>query len=173
MEYIISQCIFAIAYIFLIVSFKFKQKDMIILFALFANVLFIAGYSIIGAWVVLSSVIISFFRLIAFFVLAKKNVNHWIFLVLIELITVFAALYTWNGWTSVIVLIGYAVYTYGCWQNNRLVILITNLVLSVALIAYNAIILNIMPIIMESVFFVLSILMYIRSNKVKQDDVKL
>lgn len=169
MDYIISQCIFAVAYTFLIISFRFKQKDKILLFALFANVLFIAAYFVVGAWAVLSSVIISFFRLIVFFVLAKKRVNHWIFLVLIEIITILGVAYTWAGLESILILIGYTVYTYGCWQNNRLVILITNLVLSVALIAYNSIILNIMPIIMEAVFFVLSILIYVKSNSQKQN----
>lgn len=165
MDYIISQCILAVAYLILILSFLFNKKEKLLLFFLIDNILFLVGYIVFGAWEVVPTMIISIFRNILFYFLAKYKIHSYIFLILLELITFFACLYTWNGILSCIILFGYLAYTYGCWQNSKLVLLICNCILSVCFIVYNILISNIVPIVMESVVIVFSIVMYLISLK--------
>lgn len=153
MEYWISQGLFVIGYIIMLSAYLFKKKDVFMICNIVGNIFLTSGYIVLGAYTGMVGAILTVFRCATFAVLAKKNIKrNYIFLTLLELITIFGFIYTWEGMYSIIMLIANIIFTYACWQDNRIVMVWINVYFSMSILTYNALIGNISPIIMESVY---------------------
>ena len=135
MEYWISQGLFVIGYIIMLSAYLFKKKDVFMICNIVGNIFLTSGYIVLGAYTGMVGAILTY-----------------IFLTLLELITIFGFIYTWEGMYSIIMLVGNIVFTFACWQDNRTVMVWLNVYYSLSILTYNALIGNISPIIMESIY---------------------
>ena len=153
MEDWISQGLFVIGYIIMLSAYLFKRKDAFMICNIVGNIFLTSGYLVLGEYTGLVGAVLTIFRCATFAVLAKKNINkNYIFLTLLELITIFGFIYTWEGVYSIIMLIANIIFTYACWQDNRTVMVWINVYFSMSILTYNVLIWNISPIIMESIY---------------------
>ena len=170
MEYWISQILTVVAYLFFTTSFFYKDKKMLVLFYIIGNSILFSSYLIIGAYEIVPALIVTIFRYIIIYFLTKNNIKSPIFLILLELIVIFSCIYTWSGYLSLMLVISYLQYTYGTWQPKRSIIVLSNFIHSSILVAYNIILCNYAPIIMEIIFTICMLIIYF-SSKNKQGQI--
>ncbi len=165
MEDWISQILTVIAYLFFTTSFFYKDKKMLVVFFVIGNFILLFSYFLIGAFAIIPAIFATIARYIIIYFLTKNNIKSPIFLILLEFITIFACISTWDGYLSVMLILSYIQYNYGTWQSKRSVIVLTNIIHSIVLIVYNVILHNIAPIVMEILFTICVILIYFFKTK--------
>jgi hypothetical protein len=168
MEYWVSQGLFVIGYVILLLSFLFKKKQTLMAINVVGDCVILIGYVILRAYGGFVTSFLAMFRSLAFSVLAKKNIRqNYLFLALMQLIAIFGFIYTWEGMLSIILLVANLVFIVGCWQDKRVVLIATNIYLSISIITYNVLIHNYAPILMEAVYAFFMLLFFIKECKRK------
>ena len=169
--YWLAQSLFVIGYITLLSSFLFKKKQTLMAINVVGDCIIIIGYLLLKQYGGLITSFLAVFRSFVFSVLAKKNIkNNYTILILMEMIAVLGFVSSWEGTLSIILLIANIVFIVGCWQDKRIVLVITNLYLSTSIIVYNILIKNYAPIIMETIYSFFMILIFIKECKNKKLD---
>ena len=164
MLYIISQILVCLAYVFAGITMIIKDRTKILIFNFTATVCFCLSYLCLFAWAGVAMNAVSILRNIVFFLITKytansKNQKWWEIggLVLIQIIIVVCAIFTYKGFLSLMPIFAAALYTYCIWQKNNLVFKIISMTNSAMWIAYNVYVNSIMGIILESIMIICGI----------------
>lgn len=137
----IAQACGIIGLVLCVIGLQFKKKDKVVLFYLFANIFITAEYFLLEAWVGGAINAVCIVRNIVFYFYSKKDKRSpvWV-LVLIEAALVACGIVGWANWWSLIPIVVGAVYTYGNWQENVLVLKITAAISASGWLVYSAVV---------------------------------
>lgn len=160
MEYIISQIFVCLTYIMLGITYLTTKRTNILVFSLIA--LFCNGvhYTLLGAWAGLGVVLIAVLRNILFLiqqrikVLDNYIIDDWLILIVLMVISVITAVFTYDSIFSLFSIAGSIIYTISVWQKNIKVYRILGLISSALSLVYFIYIASIFAIILEGIMFV-------------------
>ena len=160
MEYVISQVFVCLTYIMLGITYLTTKRTNILIFSLLA--LFCNGvhYTLLSAWTGLGVVLIAVLRNVLFLiqqrikVLDKYVLDDWLILIVLMIISVITAFFTYDTMFSLFSIAGSIVYTISVWQKNIKVYRILGLVSSALTLVYFIYIASIFAIILESIMLI-------------------
>lgn len=160
MEYIISQIFVCLTYIMLGITYLTTKRTNILVFSLIA--LFCNGvhYTLLGAWAGLGVVLIAVLRNILFLiqqrikVLDNYIIDDWLILIVLMVISVITAVFTYDSIFSLFSIAGSIIYTISVWQKNIKAYRILGLISSALSLVYFIYIASIFAIILEGIMFV-------------------
>ncbi len=179
--YILSQIFIIINYIFLAITYQLKNRKSILIINFGALIATGLSYVFLKAYSGLAMVILAIIRNIIFIIDEKKNgkseelyTKDYIILAVLVIISIVSAIFTYNGFLSMMSVMGTMMYTYSVWQKNTKVYKILGIPVGILWIIYNIYIFSIFGIILETVLLVSALIGYIREKKqTKKNNIKL
>ena len=156
--YIIGQILSVIGVIIGFISFQMKTDKEVLTLQTVVTVLFTAHYILLGAY---DAAILNAVGIIRNFVYHNKDKKFYspkIFPVLFAIIMVILGLFSWENWSSILVIIGLAINTVFLSCNNPQTLRKSILVSSPMVLLYNILKFSIGGMIYESVVIVSSII---------------
>lgn len=170
--YILSQVFIIINYIFLSLTYQSKSRKHILIFNFGALIATGISYILLSAYSGLAMVVVAIIRNIIFIIDEKKNgksnknsAKDYIILAILYIISIISAIFTYNGFLSMMSVIATMLYTYSVWQKNTKIYKALGIPIGIMWIIYNIYIFSIFGIILEVVLAISSIIGYIRENK--------
>lgn len=120
------------------ISYQQKGKDKILFVQIFANLFYFIQYILLAAFSAASANIISITRTMLFYNFERKDRNIPLYyLIIFELIILFAGIFTYSNIYSIIPIIIAMAYTYGTWQKNLRVMYLIFILAGFFWILYN------------------------------------
>lgn len=170
--YILSQVFIIINYIFLVMTYQSKSRKNILIYNFGALIATGISYIFLSAYSGLAMVIVAIIGNIIFIVDEKKNgkssknsTKDYIILVVLYVISIISAIFTYNGILSMMSVIATMLYTYSVWQKNTKVYKMLGIPVGIIWIIYNIYIFSIFGIILEAVLTISAIVGYIKESK--------
>ena len=170
--YIISQVCVVITYLFLALSYYAKSRKVVLLLSFLSLIANGATYVLLNAYSGFAMCVIAFVRNIIFMIDEKKNgqrdnINKKDIIILILLYTasILSAIFTFDGWLSLLSVIATMLYTYSVWQKKTKVYKFLGMPIGVLWILYNSYVKSILGVILEAVLLVCSTTGYILEVK--------
>ncbi len=160
MEYIISQVFVCLTYIMLGITYLTTKRTNILIFSLIALVCNGVHYTLLGAWAGLGVVLIAVLRNVLFLiqqrikVLDKYVLDDWLILIVLMIVSVITAVFTYDTVFSLFSIAGSIIYTISVWQKNIKAYRILGLISSAMSLVYFVFIGSIFAIILESIMFI-------------------
>lgn len=106
-----------------VISIVLKRKKDIILSQVVANAIYSVEYISLKAYSAASMNLLSFIRLLVYYLFAKKNKDlPKVILVIFCFLIVVLGIFTYTGLLSIIPIIITLLYAYSLWQNNLMVV---------------------------------------------------
>ena len=177
LTYVLSQAFVIINAILLMVTYQLKTRKAILtvsFMALFANGV---AYVLLSAWSGLAMVFVAMMRNIIFMIDEKKNgksnkitKKDIVILIILYAISIISAIYTYEGFLSLMSVFATMLYTYSVWQKKTSVYKILGIIIEVIWIIYNIYILSIFGIIVEIFLLISAIIGIIREYKTKKEN---
>lgn len=177
LTYILSQVFVIINSVLLMTTYQLKSRKSILIvsfMALFANG---AVYLLLSAWSGLAMVFVAMIRNIIFMIDEKKNgksdkitKKDIIILAILYAISIVSAIYTYEGFLSLMSVFATMLYTYSVWQKKTSVYKILGIIIEIIWIIYNIYIFSIFGIIIEIFLLISAIIGLIREYKVKKEN---
>ena len=91
------------------------------------------------------------------------------FLIFLYILCIISAVYTYEGFLSLLSVFATMIYTFSIWQKNTTVYKICGIPIGILWIAYNLYVKSLFGIILESIILVCSILGYILATRNKEE----
>ncbi len=171
-SYILSQIFIIINYVLLGLSYYCKNRKTVLVISFMAVIANGLSYVFLNAYSGLSMCILALVRNIIFLVDEKKNgksdkitKKDVIILVALYAIAITSAIFTYEGFLSLLSVVGTMLYTYSVWQKKTIVYKFMGIPVGIAWIIYNVYIMSIFGIILETVLLVCSTTGYILELK--------
>ena len=167
--YILSQIFIILNYVFLVITYQLKKKDKILFVNNCAQLSAGLSYLCLGAYTGLAMTIISIIRNTAFIVNEKKNNKSDILtLLVIYALMIILAVFTYNGFLSLMSVFATMLATFALWQKSTKVYKILGVPVSLLWITYNIYIKSIFGIILECILMTSAVIGFIREKVYKQ-----
>lgn len=168
MFFIISQIFAFLTLCAGIIGFQARQKNVMLIWIVVANVSLTISYVLLSAWVGAALLIVCTARTIGFIILNKyrQKTPHWldISVLIFFLIVNCAATYlTWSMWFEFLLLGGALLATYGFWSKSEHTARICSFVFSSLLIIFDILVSNWVAIAVEASVLISIIVYYIRN----------
>ena len=160
--YIIGQALSVIAVIIGFISFQMKTDKQVLTFQTVVTILFTAHYILLGAYDAAVLNAVGIIRNFVYYNKDKKFYSPKIFPALFAVIMVVLGLFSWENWSSVLVITGLAINTVFLSCKNPQYLRKSILVTSPMVLVYNILKFSIGGMIYESVVIVSSIIGIIR-----------
>lgn len=177
-QYIISQIFTVISYIFLATTYQAKSRKIVLTLNILSQIAFVVTYILLGAWSGLAMVIVALARNIFFILDEKKNgqrenINRtdMIILVIVYVISIVSAIYTYERFYSLLPVFATMLYTYAVCQKNIKTYKLLGIPTELLWTCYNIYIKSIFGILLEVVMLASCVTGYIREIK-KINEVK-
>ena len=176
MEYIISQVFVCLTYIMLGITYLTTKRTNILIFSLIALVCNGVHYTLLGAWAGLGVVLIAVLRNVLFLiqqrikVLDKYILDDWLILIVLMIVSVITAVFTYDTVFSLFSIAGSIIYTISVWQKNIKAYRILGLISSAMSLVYFVFIGSIFAIILESIMFIFMLvatIMFLKKKEIK------
>lgn len=174
MDYIISQIFVVLSYASLSTTYFFKNRKFILIFSLLAVVCNGFGFFFLKAWSGLAMSVFAILRNIIFLIQNRNEKSEkiklidWIILGVLVAVSIVSAVFTYDGFFSLLSIFATMAYTISIWQKNASVYKVLGICSSVLWIAYGIYIMSIFSIVLESVLLVVEIVGTIRAYMQKQ-----
>jgi len=175
--YVLSQVFVIINAALLMATYQLKTRKSILtvsFMALLANGL---AYVLLSAWSGLAMVFVAMIRNIIFMIDEKKNgksdkitKKDIVILAVLYAISIISAIYTYEGFLSLMSVFATMLYTYSVWQKKTSVYKILGIIIEVIWIIYNIYILSIFGIIVEIFLLISAVIGIIREYKVQKEN---
>ena len=172
LTYILSQVFIIFNYIFLIITYQLKERKKILLFNMASLTCAGISYIFLSAYSGLAMAFVAILRNIIFLLDEKKNgMNNKItkkdvlILMILYVISIVFAIFTYDGFFSLMSVFATMLYTYSVWQKSTKVYKWLGSPVSIIWIIYNIYIKSIFGIILESVLMIAAIIGLIREYK--------
>lgn len=170
--YIISQVCVVITYLFLALSYYAKSRKVVLLLSFLSLIANGVTYVLLNAYSGFAMCVLAFVRNIIFMIDEKKNGqrekihrNDIIILILLYIASILSAIFTFDGWLSLLSVIATMLYTYSVWQKKTKVYKFLGMPIGVLWILYNLYVKSVLGVILEAVLLVCSTTGYILEVK--------
>lgn len=170
--YILSQIFTIIMYIFTGLTYYAKDRKKILILSFMSLISIAIAYIFLNAWTGLAMDIVAIIRNIIFLIDEKKNGKRdkntktdAIILVGLYVISIVAAVFTYNGLLSLASVIATCIYTFSVWQKNVKLYKFLGIFVETLWMIYNIYIMSIFGIILEAVVLICAITGYITETK--------
>ena len=177
LTYILSQIFIIINYVLLMVTYQVKNRKAILIFNFGAIIATGLSYVFLSAWSGLAMVIVAVVRNIIFMIDDKKNgksekitKKDIVILFILYAISIISAIYTYEGFLSLMSVFGTMLYTYSVWQKKTSIYKILGLPVGIIWIIYNIYIFSIFGIVLEVVLLISAVIGIIREYKLKKEN---
>ena len=176
LPYILSQVFIIINYVLLMVTYQVKNRKNILIFNFGAIIATGLSYVFLSAWSGLAMVIVAIVRNIIFMIDEKKNgksdkitKKDIIILIVLYLISVISAIYTYEGFLSLMSVFATMLYTYSVSQKKTSIYKVLGIPVGILWIIYNIYIDSVFGIILEVVLLISARIGIIREYKIKKE----
>ncbi len=171
-NYILSQVFTIINYALLGVTYYAKNRKAVLIISFLSVTANGIAYIFLNAWTGFAMCIVALVRNIIFLVDEKKNgkrdnINKTDIMILIVLyaISIISAIFTYDGFFSLLSVFATMLYTYSVWQKDTKTYKLLGIPIGILWIAYNIYIFSIFGIILETILLICSISGYILEIK--------
>ena len=176
LTYILSQIFTIITYILLALTYYAKSRKTVLTISFLSLVANGIAYIFLSAYTGLAMCIVAIIRNIIFIVDEKKNgksntisQNDIIILAILYAISIVSAVFTYDGFLSLLSVFATMLYTYSVWQKKTNIYKLLGIPIGIIWILYNTYIQSIFGIILETILLICSTTGYIleirRTNK--------
>ena len=182
-SYILSQIFIIFNYIFLVITYQSKKRKNIIIFNFGALISTGLSYAFLSAYSGIAMVFVAVIRNIIFIIDERKNgksnkndTKDYIILAILYIISIISAIFTYNGFLSMMSVVATMLYTYSVWQKSTKVYKALGIPIGILWIIYNVYIFSIFGIILETILAISSVIGYVKEskdNKKENNEVKL
>jgi len=172
--YILSQIFIIINYVLLMATYQVKSRKTILMFNFGAIIATGVSYVFLSAWSGLAMVIVASVRNIIFMLDEKRNgksdkitKKDIIILMILYTISGVSAIYTYEGFLSLMSVFATMLYTYSVWQKKTSIYKVLGIPVSIIWIVYNIYIVSIFGVILEAVLLISAIIGIVREYRKK------
>ena len=176
LEYVISQVLTVLMYVFLGMTYYAKDRKKVLILSFLSLIANGLAYVFLSAWSGLAMCVVAFIRNIIFLIDEKKNGKRdeiskfdiWVLIVLYA-ISIISAVFTYEGFLSLLSVFATMLYTYSVWQKKTSIYKLLGIPVGILWILYNIYVQSIFGIILESLLLICSTTGYIlevKKNKI-------
>ena len=173
-NYILSQIFIIISYALVAMTYVSKSRKAILAYNLIGLIASGLSYTFLSAWTGLAMAGVAMLRNIIFLIQNKKDKSEkitwvdWLILGFLIAVSAVSAVFTYDGFLSLLSVFATMGYTLSVWQKNTKVYKFMGIPVSILWIAYQAFIRSLFGIILESALFVVEIIGIIKASKKPQ-----
>lgn len=172
--YIISQVFTILTYGLLAVSYYGKSRKSVLIISFLSVVANTIAYILLNAYTGVAMCIVALIRNIIFLIDERKNgksdkiyKKDIVILIILFAISIVSAVFTYNGFYSLLVVFATMIYTYSIWQKKTSIYKILGIPTEFLFVLYNIYIKSIFGVILETILMICSITGYILEMKKK------
>ena len=176
-SYIASQVITIITYLFLALTYYAKDRKKILILNFLSLIANGIAYILLNAWTGLAMCIVAIIRNIIFIIDKKVNEKNnnistkdIIILLILFVISILFAIFTFDGIFSLLSVIATMLYTYSVWQKNTKVYKFLGIPIGILWVAYNIYVKSLFGIILETILLICSTVGYLLEKKKKSKE---
>lgn len=173
-EYIISQILTIIMYVLLGITYYAKNRKTVLVISFMSLIANGAAYIFLDAYTGLAMCVVALIRNIIFIVDEKKNgksdkitKKDIIILIILYVISIISAVFTYDGFLSLLSVFATMIYTYSVWQKKTKVYKLLGIPIGILWILYNIYVKSIFGIILEALLLICSVTGYILETRKK------
>ncbi len=162
-NYILSQVFTIITYGLLAVTYYAKDRKKVLIINFLSLVANGIAYIFLNAWTGLAMCIVALIRNIIFLIDEKKNgkretINKTdvIILIILYVISIISAIFTYDGLLSLLSVFATALYTFSIWQKKNSIYKLLGIPIGILWVSYNIYIMSIFGIILETILLICS-----------------
>lgn len=174
--YVLSQVFVIINAALLMITYQLKTRKAILVVSFMALIANGIVYTLLEAWSGLAMVFVAMTRNIIFMIDEKKNGKSnkitgkdVVILVVLYIIAIISAVFTYEGILSMMSVVATMLYTYSVWQKKTNVYKILGIIIEIVWIIYNIYICSIMGIVLDILLLMSAIIGIRREYKVKKE----
>ena len=176
--YIASQIATIIMYGLLALSYYAKDRKKVLIISFLSLLANVVAYVLLRAWSGIAMCLVALVRNILFLVDEKKNgvkekvdKKDIIILIILYLISIVSAIFTYEGFLSLLSVFATMLYTFSVWQKKTKIYKLLGIPVGILWIAYNFYIMSIFGVILESILLLCSMTGYwLEIRKVKSEE---
>ena len=166
--YILSQVFTIITYVLLALTYYAKDRKKVLTLSFLSLIANGIAYIFLSAWTGFAMCIVALIRNIFFLIDEKKNgkrekINKTDIIVLVVLytISIIFAIFTYDGFLSLLSVFATCLYTFSVWQKKTNIYKLLGIPIGILWILYNIYIKSIFGIILETILLICSITGYL------------
>lgn len=174
-NYILSQVFTIIMYGLLAITYYAKDRKKVLIINFLSLVANAIAYILLNAWTGLAMCIVALIRNIIFLVDEKKNgkretinKNDVVILIILYVISIISAIFTYDGFLSLLSVFATALYTFSVWQKKTSIYKLLGIPIGVLWVSYNIYIMSIFGVILETILLVCSTTGYLLEIRKKK-----
>lgn len=174
LTYVLSQVFTIINYMLLASTYYVKARKRILIISFMSLLANAIAYILLNAWTGVAMCLVALIRNIIFLIDEHKNKQankitkkDIIILIILYIISIISAIFTFEGYLSLLSVFATMLYTYSVWQKNPKTYKLLGIPVGILWILYNLYVKSIFGIILESVLLVCSTSGYILVKKRK------
>lgn len=166
--YIISQVFTIIMYILLAITYYLKNRKTVLIVSFLSLIANAIAYILLGAYTGLAMCGVALVRNLIFLVDEKKNgkrdeINKKdiIILIILYIISIVSAIFTYDGFLSLLSVFATMLYTYSVWQKKTNIYKLLGIPIGILWVLYNIYVKSIFGIILEGILLICSTIGYL------------
>ncbi len=166
--YILSQVFVIINYVLLICTYQVKSRKTILILNIVSLLSSAVAYFLLSAYSALAMTFISLLRNTIYLINEKKNgvnKNNIYMLIIIYLLCIILAYFTYDGFLSLMSVFATMIYTYAVWQKSTKVYKWLGIPVGITWFTYNVYIKSLFGMIFEFVLMIAVIIGIVRANR--------
>jgi len=170
--YVISQIFTIIMYVLLAATYYMKNRKAVLILSFLSLIANAIAYILLGAYTGLAMCIVALIRNIIFLVDEKKNgkrdkINKKdiIVLVILYLISIISAAFTYDGFLSLLSVFATMLYTYSVWQKETKIYKLLGIPIGILWVLYNIYVKSVFGVILEAILLICSTTGYILEKR--------
>lgn len=181
-EYILSQILTIIMYIFATLTYCVKNRKNVLLLNGAGLICIGIAYTLLNAWSGLVMNCVALLRNLIFLIDEKKNgireknnMLDVIILIALFTISIVSAIFTYNGFFSLFSVFATMIYTFSVWQKNTKIYKLLGTPVSICWIIYNVYVFSITGMVLETCVLISAIQGYmleLKSNKLNAEKIQ-
>ena len=179
LTYVLSQVFIIINYVLLMATYQLKNRKTVLIFNCVSMIAEGLSYIFLSDWSGLAMVFVGIIRNLIFMIDEKRNgksdritKKDIIILIVLYVIAIISAIYTYEGFWSLMSVFATMLFTYSVWQKKTKIYIILVIPVGLVWIIYNIYIVSLFGIILETLLLISAIIGIVRENKEKKIGVK-
>jgi len=165
LAYIVSQILVIIYYLVYSWTFHLKDSNKILIFGIIATIISSISYVLLNAYTGMAMCFVAIIRNLLFAKSKKNTLN----LSLIFILTLIASIFTFDSYFCLFDIVATLIYTYALWQTNTKTYKLLGIIVNGLMIIYNIYIKSIFGVILISIAFISSIVVFLKEKKQNQE----
>ena len=170
-QYLLSQLFTILSYVSLVFTYQSKKRIHILVLSVLSKVACCIAYILLKAYTGFAMCIIALIRDMVFMIDENRNGKRdvitrkdIVFLIILYLITIISAVFTYQGLYSLLSVMATILFTYSIWQKKTKVYKLLGIPVGIMLIAYNLCVKSLFGVTLESALLIASTVGFIRDG---------